>query len=171
MQKQKHVAQRSSQGEGAVTTVIPDKLYFRIGEVAKLCKVQAYVLRFWESEFPQLKPNKSGTGQRLYRKRDVEMALQVKRLLHEEGYTIAGARQLLQSEGREGKKRTSSQPELPLKAQTTESQPDKNERRLQRLRMELKELLGMLSATPTPASQGHKTKKSAPQARPSLFSE
>jgi DNA-binding transcriptional MerR regulator len=171
MQKQKHVAQRSSQGEGAVTTVIPDKLYFRIGEVAKLCKVQAYVLRFWESEFPQLKPNKSGTGQRLYRKRDVEMALQVKRLLHEEGYTIAGARQLLQSEGREGKKRTGSQPELPLKAQTTGSQPDKNERRLQRLRMELKELLGMLSATPTPASQGHKTKKSAPQARPNLFGE
>src|ERR1700743_3688510 len=104
MQKQKHVAPRSSQREGAVATVIPDKLYFRIGEVAKLCKVQAYVLRFWESEFPQLKPNKSGTEQRPYRKRDVETELQIKRLLYEEGYTIAGARQLLQSEGREARR-------------------------------------------------------------------
>src|SRR5580698_5906856 len=117
MQKQKHVAQRSSQGEGAVASVIPDKLYFRIGEVAKLCKVEAYVLPFWESEFPQLKPNKSGTGQRLYRKRDVEMALHIKRLLHEEGYTIAGARQLLQSEGREARKAHNSQTELPLKSE------------------------------------------------------
>ncbi len=53
---------------------IPDKLYFRIGEVSKLCDVPAYVLRFWESEFPQLKPHKGGTGQRLYRRRDVETA-------------------------------------------------------------------------------------------------
>ena len=72
---------------------IPDKLYFRIGEVARLCEVPAYVLRFWESEFPQLKPNKGGTGQRLYRRRDVEMALRVKSLLKDEGYTIPGARQ------------------------------------------------------------------------------
>ncbi|MDX6460170.1 MAG: hypothetical protein QOE55_3867, partial [Acidobacteriaceae bacterium] len=66
---------------------IPDKLYFRIGEVARLCSVAPYVLRFWETEFTQLKPNKSGTGQRLYRRRDVEMALRVKRLLYDEGYT------------------------------------------------------------------------------------
>ena len=77
---------------------IPDKLYFRIGEVARLCEVPAYVLRFWESEFPQLKPNKGGTGQRLYRRRDVEMALRVKRLLYDEGYTIPGARQVFKSE-------------------------------------------------------------------------
>jgi DNA-binding transcriptional MerR regulator len=77
---------------------IPDKLYFRIGEVAALCEVPAYVLRFWESEFPQLKPNKGGTGQRLYRRRDVEMALRVKALLYDEGYTIPGARQMLKSE-------------------------------------------------------------------------
>ena len=79
---------------------IPDKLYFRIGEVARLCSVAPYVLRFWESEFTQLKPNKSGTGQRLYRRRDVEMALRVKRLLYDEGYTIAGARQAIQAESR-----------------------------------------------------------------------
>lgn len=77
---------------------IPDKLYFRIGEVARLCEVPAYVLRFWESEFPQLKPNKGGTGQRLYRRRDVEMALRVKSLLKDEGYTIPGARAVLKSE-------------------------------------------------------------------------
>ena len=79
-------------------TVIPDKLYFRIGDVAALCDVQAYVLRFWETEFPQLKPNKGGTGQRLYRKRDVEMALRIKSLLYDQGYTIPGARQVFKAE-------------------------------------------------------------------------
>ena len=63
--------------------VIPDKLYFRIGEVAKLCRLQAYVLRFWESEFPLLKPVKSSTGQRMYRQRDVENVLRIKKLLEE----------------------------------------------------------------------------------------
>ncbi|MGA8937554.1 MAG: MerR family transcriptional regulator [Acidobacteriaceae bacterium] len=79
-------------------TVIPDKLYFRIGDVAKLCDVPAYVLRFWETEFPQLKPNKGGTGQRLYRKRDVETALRIKSLLYDQGYTIPGARQVFSAE-------------------------------------------------------------------------
>jgi DNA-binding transcriptional MerR regulator len=90
----------SSHGSGTPLSEIPDKLYFRIGEVARLCEVPTYVLRFWESEFPQLKPNKGGTGQRLYRRRDVEMALRVKSLLKEEGYTIPGARQLLRAEFR-----------------------------------------------------------------------
>ena len=81
-------------------TVIPDKLYFRIGDVAKLCDVPAYVLRFWETEFPQLKPNKGGTGQRLYRKRDVEMALRIKTLLYDQGYTIPGARQVFSTESK-----------------------------------------------------------------------
>ncbi|MES2220668.1 MAG: MerR family transcriptional regulator [Acidobacteriota bacterium] len=74
---------------------IPDKLYFRIGDVARLCSLPAYVLRFWETEFPQLKPHKGGSGQRLYRKRDVEMVLEIKRLLYDEGFTIAGARKSL----------------------------------------------------------------------------
>ena len=78
--------------------VIPDKLYFRIGDVARLCDVPAYVLRFWETEFPQLKPNKGGTGQRLYRKREVEVALRIKSLLYDQGYTIPGARQVFKSE-------------------------------------------------------------------------
>jgi len=120
---------------------IPDKLYFRIGEVAKLCGVEAYVLRFWETEFPQLRPNKSGTGQRLYRKRDVEFALRIKRLLYSEGYTIAGARQVFAAEVREPQKK--SQPELPLKRTADASQI---EARLKKLRTEVREILGILSA-------------------------
>ena len=86
--------------------MIPDKLYFRIGEVAKLCKLPAYVLRFWESEFPQLKPVKSSTGQRMYRQRDVENVLHIKKLLYEEGFTIAGARQQLKAESKPAKRQS-----------------------------------------------------------------
>lgn len=91
------------------TAAIPDKLYFKIGEVARLAKVEPYVLRFWESEFPALRPNKSTTGQRLYRRREVEMALQIKSLLHEQGFTIAGARKKLKSE-HEGKRAQTALP-------------------------------------------------------------
>ena len=63
--------------------LIPEKLYFRIGEVARLCRLPAYVLRFWETEFPQLKPVKSSTGQRMYRRRDVENVIRIKQLLYE----------------------------------------------------------------------------------------
>ena len=77
------------------TPTIPDRLYFKIGDVARILKIEPYVLRFWESQFPQLKPNKSGTGQRLYRKRDVEIAVEIKRLVYGEGYTLSGARQAL----------------------------------------------------------------------------
>src|SRR5215470_12807839 len=80
--------------------VIPDKLYFRIGEVSRLCGLPSYVLRFWETEFTQLKPNKSGTGQRMYRKTDVENVLRVKKLLYDQGFTIAGARQQLRADVR-----------------------------------------------------------------------
>src|ERR1700723_246044 len=72
---------------------IPDRLYFKIGDVARICGLESYVLRFWESQFPQLKPNKSGTGQRLYRRREVELVLEIKRLVHSEGYTLSRARQ------------------------------------------------------------------------------
>lgn len=83
---------------------IPDKLYFRIGDVARLAGIKPYVLRFWETEFPQLKPVKSSTGQRMYRRRDVESVVRIKQLLYEEGYTIAGARQHLRDEGKNDKK-------------------------------------------------------------------
>src|ERR1700694_4629517 len=78
--------------------MIPDKLYFRIGEIAQLCRLPAYVLRFWETEFPQLKPVKSSTGQRMYRRRDVESVVRIKKLLYEDGFTIAGPRVQLRGE-------------------------------------------------------------------------
>src|ERR1700761_1569547 len=126
-------------------TEIPDKLYFRIGEVARLCSVAPYVLRFWETEFSQLRPNKSGTGQRLYRRRDVEMALRVKRLLYDEGYTIAGARQAIQAETRN---KRGGQSELPLPQQQQAAQ--RAEARLHKVRKELREILNILSV---PAAQ------------------
>ena len=84
--------------------VIPEKIYFKIGEVCDLVGVQAHVLRYWETEFPMLSPQKNNSGQRSYRRRDVEMALRIKQLLYKEMFTIAGARKKLQSEQREGSK-------------------------------------------------------------------
>jgi len=79
---------------------IPDKLYFKIGEVSELLGVEPYVLRYWESEFPVLSPKKSGTGHRLYRRKDVELLLRIKHLLYEKRFTIEGARQTLQAEAK-----------------------------------------------------------------------
>ena len=78
----------------------------------RLCGVETYVLRFWESQFPQLKPNKSGTGQRLYRRRDVEMALEIKRLVHADGYTLAGARTVIEQGQRRQSPRSDARPDL-----------------------------------------------------------
>ena len=85
-----------------IDPVIPNKLYFRIGEVAKLAGIKPYVLRFWESEFAGLGPKKSGTGHRLYRRKDVEMVLEIKRLLYEKRFTIEGARKMLESKPKRG---------------------------------------------------------------------
>lgn len=84
--------------------VIPEKIYFKIGEVCELLDVQAHVLRYWETEFPQLAPQKNRSGQRSYRRKDVETAVRIKDLLYEELYTIAGARKRLQQEQRENGK-------------------------------------------------------------------
>jgi DNA-binding transcriptional MerR regulator len=75
---------------------IPDKLYFRIGEVSRLAGIKPYVLRFWETEFPALMPKKSGTGHRLYRRKDVEAVLEIKGLLYDKRFTIEGARKFLE---------------------------------------------------------------------------
>jgi DNA-binding transcriptional MerR regulator len=155
----KVTSQNKSKAPSSSGTPIPDKLYFRIGDVAKLCGVEAYVLRFWETEFPQLKPNKSGTGQRLYRRRDVELALRIKQLLYADGYTIAGARQVFAAESRESKKVTQS--ELPLKRSnghaTAVVDPKMASQHLQKLRGELREILGILSAPVKPEKRGEKT--------------
>src|SRR6201994_4883391 len=82
------------------TPEIPDKLYFRIGEVSELLGVEPYVLRYWETEFNALSPKKSGTGHRLYRRKDVELLLRIKHLLYEKKFTIEGARQTLQAEAK-----------------------------------------------------------------------
>jgi DNA-binding transcriptional MerR regulator len=74
---------------------IPDKLFFRIGEVCDIVGVEAYVLRFWETEFPNLAPEKSDSGHRVYKRKDVENVLRIKELLYERGFTIAGARKHL----------------------------------------------------------------------------
>ncbi|MGA8775023.1 MAG: MerR family transcriptional regulator [Terriglobales bacterium] len=114
--------------------VIPDKLYFRIGEVAELCRLPAYVLRFWETEFPQLKPIKSSTNQRMYRKRDVESVVRIKKLLYEDGFTIAGARAHLREETRPER----NQSALPFPANVAPN--------VAHLRNELQQILHILSA-------------------------
>lgn len=76
-------------------TDIPDRLYYKIGEVSQIVGVKPHVLRYWETEFPMIKPYKKDSKQRLYRKRDLRMLLMIKKLLHEEMYTIAGAKQIL----------------------------------------------------------------------------
>lgn len=88
---------------------IPDRLYFRIGEVSQLVGVATSVLRYWEKEFPALSPKKTGTGRRLYKRRDVELLLEVKRLLYEKRYTIEGARKYLE-------KRPKREAQLPSRA-------------------------------------------------------
>ena len=87
-------------------TEIPDKLFFKIGEVCEIVGVEPYVLRFWESEFPALASQKAKSGHRVYRKKDVEMVLKIKELLYERGFTIAGARkQLSKTRAAQGPKR------------------------------------------------------------------
>jgi len=131
-------ARKKSGGKNKADEVfIPDKLYFRIGEVASLCRLPAYVLRFWESEFPQLKPVKSSTGQRMYRRRDVESVLRIKQLLYDQGFTIVGARQQLRSEAKSEK----GQAAIPFPAQSPAE--------IQHIRQGLKEILHLLSTRRT----------------------
>jgi DNA-binding transcriptional MerR regulator len=127
---QKAIKQNARKPSGDV--VVPDKLYFRIGEVSRLCGLPSYVLRFWESEFPLLKPPKSNTGQRTYRKPDVENVLRIKRLLYEEGFTIAGARQQLRAEAK------IKQKPLPF------ALPPSRSAELRQVRQGLREVLGIL---------------------------
>lgn len=116
------------------TPEIPDKLYFKIGEVSELLGVEPYVLRYWETEFSQLTPKKSGTGHRLYRRKDVELLLRIKHLLYEKRFTIEGARQTLQTEGRLPKTREAKRAQRELFSQDP----------LPEIRRELAEILALL---------------------------
>lgn len=127
--------------------VIPDRLYFKIGDVARICGVETYVLRFWETQFPQLKPNKSGTGQRLYRRRDVETILDIQRLVHKEGYTISGARHALEG----GVRRTSATTAAEVvadgrPAEAALRRPDALREAIARSRAELREISALLES-------------------------
>ena len=97
---------------------IPEKLFFKIGEVCEITGIQAHVLRYWESEFPMLAPQKNRAGQRTYRKRDVEMVLRIKELLYEDQYTIAGAKKRLQNDLRGASKLKVVTPEMAAAAST-----------------------------------------------------
>ena len=155
---------------GAPLPEIPDKLYFRIGEVGRLLNLPSYVLRFWESEFPHLKPNKGGTGQRLYRRRDVEAALEIRRLLYDEGYTIPGARQFLKDRLR------APEPELELVPDAREAAG--SAAKLRRLRAGLRDIASLLdrpSPAPRRLNPAHRglhippRLRTAPESPPPLF--
>jgi DNA-binding transcriptional MerR regulator len=125
---------------------IPDKLYFRIGEVSRLTRTPQYVLRFWETQFPQLKVRKSSTGQRMFRRREVEMVLEIKDLLYKQGFTIDGARKKMAHDTR--------QPDLPFQNPSRE--------KLRRVCKELRELLELLNSAPVADNNGSSRKTSLP---------
>jgi len=121
---------------------IPNKLYFRIGEVCRLLKLEPYVLRFWESEFPTLSPTKGANGRRMYRKKDVEMVVTIKDLLYERGFTIAGARKVLSS------RKDGTAASLPLVAsspKTQAQQPRPTPEKLDQVKVELRNILTILN--------------------------
>jgi DNA-binding transcriptional MerR regulator len=125
-------------------TELPDKIYFKIGEVAEIVGVEPYVLRYWETEFPALRPGKSRSQQRLYRKRDVEVLLRIKKLLYEDMYTIAGAKRQL---ARSGDKGPSPQMDLQLPERPGAPATQAVEAELlHRLERELQELLVLAEA-------------------------
>jgi len=107
---------------GQAAVMIPEKIYFKIGEVCDIVGVQAHVLRYWETEFSMLSPQKNRSGQRSYRRKDVETALRIKQLLYDEMFTIAGARKKLLSENRESTKLKIVHPEPQVESEETDSQ-------------------------------------------------
>ena len=104
---------------------IPDKFYFKIGEVSEIADLPPYVLRFWESEFSRIRPKRSDSGQRLYRKKDIELILKIKHLLYEKNFTIKGAKKHLQSSAKE-------------------NPPSSNPPLMEEIRSELKEIRALL---------------------------
>ena len=121
---------------------IPNKLFFKIGEVCEITDTQPYVLRYWESEFPSLAPAKNSSGQRIYRRRDIETVLRIKQLLYEEGFTIAGAKKRLETEmaGRG----TTPQSQAAAVVKSEESADDPTRKALQEVRETLREILTLL---------------------------
>ena len=122
---------------GASSPELPDKLYFKIGEVARIVGVKPYVLRYWETEFSVVRPGKTRSRHRLYRRRDVEALLEIKRLLHNERYTIAGAKRRLKAPAKPVAAEPRPQLPLPLGERTYRNA-------LVRLRQDLQALYDLL---------------------------
>jgi DNA-binding transcriptional MerR regulator len=176
-----NMALQLSTNRSTEAPVIPDRLYFKIGDVARICCVETYVLRFWETQFPQLKPNKSGTGQRLYRRRDVELALKIKHLVHTEGYTLAGARQALEQVQAQAQTQVHRLPEplrefqrdpqsrLPLLAAGSAQPLDDLATALADARAELREIAALLAAPGPQASHRRVRLATMPSSTDSLL--
>lgn len=113
---------------------IPEKVYFRIGEVSQLAQTKPYVLRYWETEFPSLRPSKTRTGHRLYRRKDVETVFQIRRLLYEEGFTIDGARKQIAANSK-------APAQKPQQAHLFKAEPNG----MKSIQRELRSILAMLS--------------------------
>ena len=177
------MAMQLTQKSALDSPAIPDRLYFKIGDVARILDLETYVLRFWETQFPQLHPNKSGTGQRLYRRRDVELVLEIKRLVHAEGYTLAGARQALDQAHRRaatqpGLQREAKpvlqrdpQPRLPLMTTASTQRLESVAASIGHIRAELFEIAGLLAmpVSHSPRRRTRITALPAPAAAASLF--
>lgn len=113
---------------------VPNKLFFKIGEVCEITDTQPYVLRYWESEFPALAPAKNSSGQRIYRRRDIETVLRIKELLYQEGFTIAGAKKRLETE-------IAGRPETPQSQAAASINDDPARAAIKQVREQLREIL------------------------------
>ena len=135
---------------------IPEKLFFKIGEVAELVQEEQHVLRYWESEFSMLAPQKNRAGQRTYRRKDVEMAIRIKELLRNEGFTIDGARKNLSTEMRSGAKLKVVTPEMASQIEeelqhqkpAAEALPNTDRQLINKVRQELESLRELLKSDP-----------------------
>lgn len=127
----------STEGPAGMDRKIPNKLFFKIGEVCDITETQPYVLRYWESEFPSLAPAKNSSGQRIYRRRDIETVLRIKQLLYDEGFTIAGAKKRLEVE-------LSGRAATPESAAAASLEEGGEGRVLHEVRQQLREILTLL---------------------------
>ncbi len=130
--------------EPAEEKQIPDRLFFRIGDVSDVTGVEAYVLRYWETEFTALKPRKGSNGQRQYRRKDVELVLEIKRLLYDEKYTIAGARKALREKAKQAKRVEKKPKKPPRQGGLFGAEPAVDAEALGSIKKELREILALL---------------------------
>lgn len=139
---------RNSEHNAMAELAIPNKLFFRIGEVCKLLSLEAYVLRFWEKEFPMLSPTKGANGRRMYRKKDVEMVVAIKNLLYIQKFTIAGAKKVLGAGGAGDSPPELNRSKVPPETGNKITEPSSAVRSSEKLRQakaELREILTILN--------------------------